>query len=242
MGGLKPSEPPLDSAATTSSPTPPNLAGTVGKLSPTPELAVEPNSPISTGFSQLSAASTRKQKPSLKSEAGSNSNGKSCSPYWNKSCQEISDWLSLPTLTGWQGKALTCFDVSASRTGARSWFSTKQVSVVTEKCLRTSLPSSTASAPGSTDSFSTKLRSRKSRIYPSSELNKTWRKWLAACRYCYNQAIARERSGKRLSKLKLWNEVMQGELPQWVKETPCHIRQNAVFDAHHAVGAAKNQI
>ncbi|WP_228116579.1 MULTISPECIES: helix-turn-helix domain-containing protein [Limnospira] len=34
------------------------------------------------------------------------------------------------------------------------------------------------------------------RIYPSLELNQVWRKWLAACRYCYNQAIALSRSGK----------------------------------------------
>ncbi|WP_082172295.1 RNA-guided endonuclease InsQ/TnpB family protein [Limnoraphis robusta] len=100
--------------------------------------------------------------------------------------------------------------------------------------MRTSSPSSTASVPDSTDFVNTLLRSRKIRIYPSPELNQVWRKWLAACRYCYNQAIAMSRSGKRLSKLKLRNQVMQSDLPEWVKETPCHIRQNAVFDAHLA--------
>ncbi|MEK9512371.1 helix-turn-helix domain-containing protein [Limnospira fusiformis KN01] len=69
--------------------------------------------------------------------------------------------------------------------------------------MRTSSPSSTASVPDYTDCVNTKLRSNKIRIYPSPELNKVWRKWLAACRYCYNQAIALSRSGKRLSKLKL---------------------------------------
>ncbi|MCT7963910.1 RNA-guided endonuclease TnpB family protein [Laspinema sp. D1] len=88
------------------------------------------------------------------------------------------------------------------------------------------------------DCVSTRLRSKKIRIYPSPELNKVWRKWLAACRYCYNQAIALCRSGKRLSKLKLRNEVMQSDLPAWVKETPCHIRQNAIFDAHLAFSAS----
>nr|WP_026098098.1 hypothetical protein [Oscillatoria sp. PCC 10802] len=78
------------------------------------------------------------------------------------------------------------------------------------------------------------------RVYPNSELNKTWRKWLAACRYGYSQAIALQQSGKRLSKLKLRNEIMQGDLPQWVKETPCHIRQNAIFDAYLAFIASKD--
>ncbi|MDT9301072.1 MAG: helix-turn-helix domain-containing protein, partial [Limnospira sp. PMC 1281.21] len=31
-------------------------------------------------------------------------------------------------------------------------------------------------------------------MYPSPELNQVWRQWLAACRYCYNQAIALSRS------------------------------------------------
>jgi putative transposase len=31
---------------------------------------------------------------------------------------------------------------------------------------------------------------------------------------------------------------MQGDFPQWVKETPCHIRQNAIFDAHLAFSAS----
>jgi putative transposase len=38
----------------------------------------------------------------------------------------------------------------------------------------------------------------------------------------------------------LRNEVMQGDLPQWVKETPCHIRQNAIFDAHLAFSASRD--
>jgi len=33
---------------------------------------------------------------------------------------------------------------------------------------------------------------------------------------------------------------MQSDLPEWVKETPCHIRQNAIFDAHLAITASKD--
>jgi len=47
-----------------------------------------------------------------------------------------------------------------------------------------------------------------------------------------------QRSSKRVSKLKLRNQVMQSDLPEWVKETPCHIRQNAIFDAHRAFQAS----
>ncbi|MET0115519.1 MAG: helix-turn-helix domain-containing protein [Limnospira maxima] len=90
-----------------------------------------------------------------------------------------------------------------------------------------------------TDSESINLPSKKIRIYPSPELAKTWKKWLAACCYCFNQAIAMQRqSTTRIGKLKLRNLVMQSDLPQWVKETPCQIRQNAIFDAHQAISAS----
>jgi putative transposase len=67
-----------------------------------------------------------------------------------------------------------------------------------------------------------------------------WNKWLAACRYCYNQAIAYQKQNGKTSKLSLRNIIMQSDLPEWVKETPCHIRQNAIFDAHQAYTASKD--
>ncbi|BAI93333.1 hypothetical protein NIES39_O00820 [Arthrospira platensis NIES-39] len=203
-----------------------------------PELVAAPSSPTSTDRWPHCPTSTPKQKSSPKSEAGSTSRERKCWPDWDKSCQEMSAWLSLPTQTDWPDLDGTCFDGSVSKTGAHSWFSTRQVSVENQKWLRTSSPSSTASVSDYTDGVNTKLRSKKIRIYPSPELNQVWRKWLAACRYCYNQAIALSRSGKRLSKLKLRNEVMQSDLPEWVKETPCHIRQNAIFDAYQALTAS----
>jgi len=33
---------------------------------------------------------------------------------------------------------------------------------------------------------------------------------------------------------------MQSDLPKWVKDTPCHIRQNAIFDAHRAYFASRD--
>ena len=159
--------------------------------------------------------------------------------YWNESSHEMSEWLSLPTKTDWQDSALTCSNGSVSKTGVNSWYRAKQTLVQSKKWLKTSWQSSTALVVDSTDSESINLKSLKIRIYPSQELNKVWRKWLAACRYCFNQAIAMQRN-KRLSKLELRNSVMRGDLPEWVKETPCHIRQNAVFDAERAFKASSD--
>ncbi|NES73989.1 MAG: transposase, partial [Okeania sp. SIO2D1] len=63
---------------------------------------------------------------------------------------------------------------------------------------------------------------------------------MAACRYCYNVAIETQKQNGKIAKLKLRNQIMNGNLPEWVKETPNHIRQNAIFDAHQAYNASIN--
>ncbi|MGB5715004.1 MAG: hypothetical protein WBM44_29300, partial [Waterburya sp.] len=56
-----------------------------------------------------------------------------------------------------------------------------------------------------------------------------WRQWLAACRFCFNQAMAWLKTNNQLiAKRKLRNLIMQSNLPDWVKQSPCHIRQNAI--------------
>ncbi|TAG69244.1 MAG: transposase, partial [Oscillatoriales cyanobacterium] len=36
------------------------------------------------------------------------------------------------------------------------------------------------------------------------------------------------------------DKIMQSALPDWVKNAPCHIRQNAIFDAHRASNASRD--
>jgi putative transposase len=67
-----------------------------------------------------------------------------------------------------------------------------------------------------------------------------WNQWISACRFCFNQAIAYQKQHGRIARGKLRNIVMQSDLPEWVKSTPCHIRQNAIFDAHQAYVASKD--
>ena len=215
-----------------------NLGWTPESTSCTPESALAHKNQTLTDKLNTLPPDIQTEKSSQKSEGVLTSNGKKCLPYWDKSCQEMSDALWSLTKTDWQDSDLTCLDGSVNKTGVSSWFSMSQVSLLTKKWLKTSLPSFTASAQGFTDSASTRLRCKKIRIYPSVELNKVWRKWLAACRYCFNQAIAYQRENKRVGKLKLRNIIMQSDLPEWVKQTPCHIRQNAIFDGHRAYSAS----
>ena len=175
----------------------------------------------------------KKQERSKQSE-----HRKNFLPYWNESSLEMSEWLSLPTKTDWQDSALTCSNGCASKTGVNSWYRAKQTLVQNQKWLKISWQSSTVSAVGCTPGESINLKSKKIRVYPIPELHKIWRKWLAACGYCFNLATAMQRE-KRYIKLDLRNEVRRGDLPEWVKKTPCHIRQNAIFDAYRAFKASK---
>jgi len=158
-------------------------------------------------------------------------------PYWNESVQEMSKQLWL--LTGIDSADLS--SLSGSAVNVKSWFSTTCTFLPNRNWLRTSLPSCNASVVGSTDSENTGLQSRKIRIYPEPELAKVWRWWQAACRYCYNQAIAyMRRHGRTKSKYKLRDLIMNSDLPRWVKDAPCHIKQNAVMEAWEAYGKSPN--
>jgi len=211
-----------------------------GQQLSTLESVPAPNNQISIDKSPLLLTSTLMPKSSARSEEDSISEGKSFKPYWNESCKKLSDALWWRTKIGSPDSGLTTSDGSVSYTGVKSWYSTKQHSVPNEKWLRISLPYFTASVLDSTDSESTSLRCRKIQIYPSPELNRVWKQWNAACRYVYNQAVAYQKANGRIGKLKLRNTIMQSDLPQWVLDTPCHIRQNAIFDAHRAFKASKD--
>lgn len=206
----------------------------------TPEFPVAPSSRISTAKLPLLPTSTPTLKSSQKSVEDSTLKEKSFLPYWNESCKELSDALLSPIKTGSLDSGLTCSNGSANKTGVKSWFSMKQVFLQKRKWLKTYLPSCTASVPDSTACVNTNLRCRKIQIYPSVELKKVWKQWSAACRYVYNQAISYQKTNGRTGKLKLRNLIMQSDLPQWVKDTPCHIRQNAIFEAYLAYKASRD--
>lgn len=208
--------------------------------SSTLELVVALNNPTLIDKSPLLSLSTPTLKSSVKSEEVLISGAKNFKPFWCESCKELSDALWWRTKIGLPDSGLTTSDGSVSNTGAKSWFSMKQHSVPNVKWLKTFLQSSTDDAADSMDSESTSLRCRKIQIYPSPELNRVWKQWNAACRYVYNQAVAYQKVNGCIGKLKLRNTIMQSDLPQWVLDTPCHIRQNAIFDAHKAYKASKN--
>jgi putative transposase len=127
------------------------------------------------------------------SEADSISTELVFKPYWTEFSQTLASLLSLPTKIGFValGSILSHGCVLGSR--LKYWFSTKRTSAQSEKWLRIFSQSSTCSAADCMDSESTKSRLIKTlsyRVYPSKELEKIWKKWLAAVRKVYNISIA----------------------------------------------------
>ncbi|WP_293342771.1 transposase [Microcoleus sp. CAWBG58] len=75
------------------------------------------------------------------------------------------------------------------------------------------------------------------RVYPETKLAAVWRTWIAASRWCYNQAVAILKT-ERIGKYDLRKKVMD-LAPDWVSQQPYNPRQMAVFQAVEAHKAAK---
>ncbi|NEO58011.1 MAG: hypothetical protein F6K54_36125 [Okeania sp. SIO3B5] len=144
--------------------------------------------------------------------------------------------------------ASICESGSAPYTLAKSWFTAElnflpfaQHSVSqhrpwkgNRKWLKTSFQSSTVSVQGCIH-----LKSLRIRVYPEKNLHQIWKKWLAASRYCFNQAIAYQRKYGLISKYNLRKVILNNEsLPDWIKESPYHLKVNAIYDAHAAFKAS----
>jgi putative transposase len=209
------------------------------ELSCTPESPVEVKKPTLTDKLQNYWNSIHQPNSLPTLPQGSTSKGKDLDPFWKPSVQAMSDLLLLPTKTDSPDLVLNSLNGSVNSMEQRSWFSTKTTFLLNEKWSKTSLPLFTSFPADSTDLENIKLKSRKIQIYPEPALALMWKTWMAAARYCYNQAISQQEQN-RLSKLKLRNKIMQSDLPEWVKNTPCHLRQNAIFDAHRAADASRD--
>ncbi|WP_293142584.1 MULTISPECIES: transposase [unclassified Microcoleus] len=172
-------------------------------------------------------------------DTDSTSRAKKFLPFWDKSCQEISRQL-------WSSIALTYsrpgVDRSILSSGsvnskiANSWFCAEQTYLPNQKWLKISYESSRLTIADSTPSVKTNLLSKKIRVYPETKLAQKWRTWIAASRWCYNQAIAILKNEK-IGKYELRKRIMDSA-PEWVSQQPYNPRQLAVFQACEAHKAA----
>lgn len=181
----------------------------------------------------ISNLDTLGQKLSQKLEEDLTTKEKSFSPYWSELCKEISSVLLSRIKTDSQDLVSISSLGSVPLTLAKSWFSTKLNYLPSVKWLKTFLQSSTVSQQDYTDSENTNLKSLKIRIYPETKLHQIWKKWLAATKYCYNEAIAYLRKHGKVSKYDL-RELILKNAPDWVQGVPYNPKGEAVLDAHEA--------
>lgn len=159
-------------------------------------------------------------------------------PFWDKYCLEMSNKLYAVIRTESQDSESKSLTTSVPKTIQNSWFSTALICLVNENSSRTSWQLSTSSVPNYTDLENTNKKSKKIRIYPETNLKLVYRKWLAACRWCYNSSIAYQRDcfikgEKQPSKYQL-RDIILKSCPDWVVECPYSPREEAVFDAKTA--------
>ncbi len=191
----------------------------------------------------------------------------------------------MPTLTDSFDSGLNWLSGYASVQDANSWFSIKANSVQNKNWFRICCPSSTVSLAGYTDLENTQAKSKKNyklnarhskskeksikkspnsvlkiRLYPSKELHKVWKRWLAAYRYYFNEAISilntiydvvsktyLDKNSGKFKEAKLSSDdldkILQKleNLPNWVKTLPGHQRQEAGSEAFDAFKQARSQ-
>lgn len=99
----------------------------------------------------------------------------------------------------------------------------------------------------------------KIRLYPSKDLHKVWKRWLAAYRYYYNQTldilnkeyettkqvILDKKTGKekevKLSAESIDKKLQKIDVAEWIKTLPGHQRQEACLEAFDAFKQARSQ-
>lgn len=211
----------------------------------TQELAATSNEKTLKDKQTTCKAFTQKAKSSKKSDLDLTTTEKNLKPFWNKSCQVMSNGLWSDIKTDLLDLDLSCSSGFVNSTIQNSWFATSQSLVQNAKWWKTYWQWFMSSHADYTDSESTKLKSKKIRVYPETELKTVWRKWLAASRFCYNSAIALLRdsykTGEKLPSAYGLRSLVMLSIPQWVNSTPFNLRGAAVIDAHAAFKKTKDK-
>ena len=194
---------------------------------------------------------TPELKLSRTSGVDSTTEEKAFYPYWNEFSQMMSDWLSLPTKTGFVDLGSILSPGYAKDKNVKYWFSTNRTLAQKGRWLKTSLQSSMYSVAGFTGLENTKSKSLKTvsyRVYPVKALEKVWKQWVAAVRKVYNISIAylnehqrfpkptKDKGGELGGKMGFKKFLKaSGLIPDWCKELGISkLLDNAAMSAYMA--------
>ena len=150
------------------------------------------------------------------------SRGKVLTPFWNQHIKEKSKRLWLPTKTD-------CVDLDQNllktpllnAVKVESWYSTIVNHHHTKNLPQTSYPFLQFSQPVQTDCESTKIKSRKIRIFPTKKQKKILEVWFGMYRWFYNRAVEKMEENTdfnfQRTRNDMRNEQRRFELPEWVE-------------------------
>lgn len=184
-------------------------------------------------------------------DRGSVLEGPNCSLFWSEYTKVMSDALCALTQIDSLGLGSHLLNGSVTKLDANSWFSMKLKSLQSRNSFKISCPSSTSLVLGFTDSGNINPKSRRSyktrprnatqkqtpnsiqkiRVYPSKELHRVWKKWLAGYRWIYNWTINQLGLDNSQKAFSLQTIARSVDKPDWVNELPGHQLQEAVSDA-----------
>jgi putative transposase len=212
------------------------------------ESQAENNLTTSKGKLPSCEASIPTPKSSEASEVDSTSSEKDLGVYWTDYLKEISSHLLLPIGIDSPDSALNSLNTWSNQTVENSWFSIKLFTAPQKNLQPIYFQSSTSSHAGCTacpdlsgDSDATVTKSRKIRIYADTEQKATLRKWFAASRYAYNQAVEHLKTPDTIANWKAIKTPLLHSMPDWTKEVPYQIKSVAIRDACQAVSNAKKK-
>jgi len=156
-------------------------------------------------------------------------------PFWNSHCQEISQKLWSPTGIDYVDLRLNYLSLSSnSTTLGSSFLIKKQINPLIGNSPTTSFLSS-MSIP--VDPWVKEgIRTRKVRLYPTAQQQKTLRQWMGTCRHIYNRSLNNINEGSEPNPtfFSLRNKYVTAKnntlIHQWELDTPKDIRAGALQD------------
>ena len=205
------------------------------------ELALEDKKMTWKSKSNISGQGTPSMSLLKTSEVGSISKEKDLMPYWNASCQTLSERLLSRTETGSAGSDLICLKPLESISTAKSWFSKKVHTPLKKNLLKTFFPSCMYSPVDFMVSESILQRSKKIRIYPAKETRHLTNRFFGLTRYWFNKAVEYLSQDGTKASLSEVRNIQKEEHPSWAFDSPQRIREHAMKDACEAVQKAKKK-
>lgn len=168
---------------------------------------------------------------------------KDLSPFWNKSCLDLSKKLSLPIMTGLQELDLISFSLSVNTSIQNLQFSQIKKIKDTEKNLQRNSSLLLPSIHQNSMECESMIYSRKIRFYPTSEQKKHFNKFFGASRYLYNKTISLFNNKEINQKLSLSlpkirplvmknnKDIKDDDIEAWLKDIPYDTRQLSIKNA-----------